>query len=97
MDKFGHLILFATVRNGCAFGFCSAVRTKVDLWRFSDGLWASSVLAEEPLDLKVLEGKEFGAGDLGTSADRMDRYDRLGWSTGAMDFIGFPRLGLGLH
>lgn len=32
----------------------------VDLWRFSDGLWASSVLAEEPLDLKVLEGKEFG-------------------------------------
>jgi len=32
---------------------------RVDLWR-CDGLWASSVLAEEPLDLKVLEGKEFG-------------------------------------
>jgi hypothetical protein len=38
----------------------------VDLWR-CDGLWASSVLAEEPLDLKVLEGKEFGAGDLSGS------------------------------
>eukprot|EP00435_Cladocopium_sp_Y103_P010187 s201_g2.t1 len=34
---------------------------RVDLWRFSDGrLWASSVLPAEPLDLKVLEGKEFG-------------------------------------
>lgn len=86
-----HFRLLATTGCGCYSAILQS--TKVDLWR-CDGLWASSVLAEEPLDLKVLEGKEFGAGDLSGSQGRLGWWPQwmLDRRAAAVGFLCFERI-----